>query len=116
MLAYRITYVKRRTVKIFAFKEEIALAQAQALADGFEIEKCEAIGPYPEIWKVGMRVMYKRSLEFGPSKGTKGTIIEQDEDSVGRPAREYQVFWVTPDGNPGTRFWTTPADVVLAQV
>lgn len=68
---------------------------------------------YPEYWEVGMEVEYQRNMEWGPSKGARGTIVSIHQDYQGskrRPAKEYQVFYVSLGSGI---YWTTPENVKL---
>lgn len=64
---------------------------------------------YPATWEVGQRVRWIKTNEYGPSEGSFGTITRLR--TPGTPGREYQVFWVTPDCEPKSSYWTTPDDV-----
>ena len=67
----------------------------------------------PAVWEIGHRVRYTRSNEWGPNIGDAGTIVEVRTKDLGKPADEYQVFWVTPDYDKDgkSKYWTTPDDV-----
>src|SRR4051812_27782417 len=66
---------------------------------------------YPKAWKIGDRVRYVRSIDWGPQKGQEGVIISFSEDHKdGMPANEYQVFYVKIDRG---QFYTTPDDVEI---
>lgn len=69
---------------------------------------------FPDKWEVGMEVEYVRDQgEWGPTKGSRGKIVSFREDTKGRKAHEYQVFYVRMNGDRSTTFWTTPDDVKL---
>ena len=60
--------------------------------------------------RVGMRVRYLRSKEWGPNAGDVGTIIELRKADRGCRAAS-PIFWVRPDNWPTASIWTEPADV-----
>lgn len=67
--------------------------------------------PPPVVPRVGMRVRYLRSEDWGPSRGDVGTIIQVREPSEKDGHARAPVFWVRLDNYPGSQFYTTPRDV-----
>jgi len=98
------------------------IKQADALIEQAELLKAEAHRKraLPDYWRVGMKVRYLRSQEWGFSKGQVGTITEihkeyqhpTDPNRSARSASEYQVFYT---GGCYGQDWTTPDDVELLE-
>jgi hypothetical protein len=73
---------------------------------------------YP--WRVGQKVKYVKTQDWGPSKGSTGRIVQMQDTAYGegnsanRPMpknpNDYCVFWV--GGSSGAAYWTTPDDVI----
>lgn len=100
-----------------ALKDLISLLSERRMKDKGAIEKLEAKlhqwqNKNEPAWAVGDRVRWVRSQEWGPTRGSTGSVIRIDPDHEGRPFRDYQVFWCRPDGpDIKAQFWTTPDDV-----
>lgn len=68
---------------------------------------------YPDIWRVGDKVRYVESREWGPSRGATGVITKIRDSDIGKPASEYQVFWVKLNPKRPEIYWTIPIEVEL---
>ncbi len=67
--------------------------------------------PPPIVPRVGMRVRYLRSEDWGPNLGDLGTIINVRQASEKDGFARSPVFWVRLDNSPKSQFYTTPGDV-----
>jgi hypothetical protein len=71
----------------------------------------------PEQRKVGQRVRYLKDSEYAWSAGSYGVITRVLDENSTKLASAYQVFYTTPaDMNSKALWWTTPADVELAEL
>lgn len=111
-LEYMVTLKKMFPITAYDYVEAFEIAESKMAGYGLEIDKIDLVGPLPDKWEVGMKVMYRRNIKWGPLKGDIGTINKIEEKYIGRKASEYQVFFVTLDEGCGS-FFTTPQDVVL---
>lgn len=83
----------------------------RAMANQLEIDAHNE-RPMPAVWEIGQRVRFIRSQEWAFNKGDESNIVKLRDEDKGKTAREYQVFWTSPDSSQGI-FWTTPDDVEL---
>lgn len=82
-------------------------------ANRLEIEAhCER--NLPKKWKVGMRVRFLNSQEWGWAKGSEATVKKLSDECDKKAGHEYQVFWTVPDSGFGI-WWTTTDDVELVE-
>ena len=70
--------------------------------------------PLPDFWRVGQKVRYIRSDDYGYKVAGETAYVQRLDDGPQPRAEEYQVFWTGPKRGTPT-LWTTPLDVELVE-
>lgn len=68
--------------------------------------------PLPDFWRVGQKVRFVKSQEYGFQSGDVAEIVDVKDPEI--PANKYQVFWTSTDIKTH-RYWTTPDEVELVK-
>lgn len=71
--------------------------------------------PLPNKWRVGQKVRYITSNEWGWRQGDVGYVTELRDEYKDHFASEYQVFYTSIGEKRFGKYWTTPDDVELIE-